>query len=84
MNNFKPHSKFLLEKISGKLPSNNSTNVVEQREEKYTDPMTTRVIDINNEIENITEEQSQKVIIPRHIGRIRRSPSRYEDNIHRT
>ena len=40
--------------------------------------MTTCIVDIDNEIENIT---GQKVIIPRHNGRIKRLPECYEANI---
>ena len=40
--------------------------------------MTTRVVDIDNEIKNIT---GQKVIIPRRSRRIRRPPECYEANI---
>ena len=44
--------------------------------------MTIRVVDIDNEIENITDNKpSQKVIMPRRSGRIRRPPECYEANI---
>ena len=43
--------------------------------------MTTRVVDIDNEIKNIIDFSNQKVIIPRHSGRIRRALDRYEANI---
>ena len=43
--------------------------------------MTTRVADIDNETENITDLSNQKVIIPRCSGRIRRALDRYEANI---
>ena len=48
---------------------------------KDTDSVTTRVVDIDNETENITDFSNQKVIIPRRSWRIRRAPDRYEANI---
>ena len=55
MIDFKPRSKLLLEEISEKKIPNDST----------------RVVDIDNETENIT---GQKVIMPRRSRRIRRPP----------
>ena len=49
MNDFKPRSKLLLEKISKKKTPDDSTKVVENG----TDSVTTRVFDIDNETENI-------------------------------
>ena len=43
--------------------------------------MIIRVVDIDNETENITDFLNQKVIIPRCSGRTRRAPDRYEANI---
>ena len=43
--------------------------------------MTTRVIDIDNETDNITDFSNQKVIMPRRSGRVRRPLDRYEANI---
>ena len=56
MNNFKPRSMLLLEEIIEKLPSNDSTKVVKQRKDKGENLMTTRVVEIKNETEDITEE----------------------------
>ena len=77
MNDFKPRSKLLLEDISEKKIPNDSTRVVE----KGTESVTTRVVDIDNETNNITDKLSQKVIMPRHSGRINRPLDRYEANI---
>ena len=77
MNDFKPHSKLLLEKMFQKKTPDDSTRVIE----KDTDSMTTRFVDIDNEIENITDKPNQKIIIPRYSGRIKRPPNRYETNI---
>ena len=74
MNDFKPRSKLLLEEISEKITPDDSTRVVE----KGTDSMTTRVVDINNETENII---GQKVKIPRSNGKIRRPLEGYEADI---
>ena len=48
---------------------------------KDTDSMTTRVVDIDNKTNDTTDFSSQKVVIPRRSGRIRRPPERYEANI---
>ena len=77
INDFKPHSKVLLEDSMERKSRNNMTRVVD----KDTDFVTTRVVDIDNEIENITDFSNQKVIIPRRNGRIRKAPDRYEANI---
>ena len=77
MNDFKPRSKLLLEEIFQKKTPNDSTRVVE----KGTDSVKTRVVDIDNEIKNITVKPSHKVIIPRRSGRIRRPLDRYEANV---
>ena len=77
MNDFKHHSKLLLEEISEKKSLDDSTRFVG----KGIDSLTTRVIDIDNEIENITDKPSQKVIMPRHSGRIRKPQDRYEANL---
>ena len=74
MNDFKPHSKLLLEEISEKKIPDDLTRVVE----KVTNSVTTRVVDIDNETENIT---GRKVIIPRHSEKIKRPLERYEANI---
>ena len=50
MNDFKCHSKLLLEEISEKKTPDDSTRVVE----KGTDSVTIRVVDIDNETKNIT------------------------------
>ena len=65
MNDFKPRNKLLLEKISEKKTLSDSPRVVE----KGTNSVTTRVVDIDNEIENTTDKPSQKVIMPRRRGR---------------
>ena len=57
MNDFKPHSKLLLEEIFEKKTPDDSTRVIE----KGTDSITTRVIDIDNETKNITDKSSQKL-----------------------
>ena len=67
----------LLEEISKKKSPDDSTKVVE----KGTDSMTTSVVDIDNETENITDKSSRKVIMPRGSGRIRRPSERYKANI---
>ena len=77
INDFKPRSKVLLEDSMERKSRNDATRVVD----KDTDSVTTRVVDIDNEAENITNLSNQKVIIPRHSGRIRRAPDRYEANI---
>ena len=43
--------------------------------------MTTRVVDIDNETNDTTDFSSQKVVIPRRSGRIRRPLESYEANI---
>ena len=65
MNKFKPRSKLLLEEIFKKKIPDDSTRVVK----KGTYFVTIGVVDIDNEIENIT---GWKVIMPRRSGRIRR------------
>ena len=77
MNDFKPHSNLLLKEIYEKKIPDDSIRVVE----KDTDSMTTRVVDIDNEIENITDIPSQKVVIPRYSGRIKRPLECHEANI---
>ena len=77
INDFKPHSKVLLEDILERKSQNDTTRVVEND----TDSMTTRVIDIDNETDNITNFSNQKVIMPRRSGRVRRPPDHYEANI---
>ena len=77
MNDYKPRSKLLLEKVSGKLSSNVSTRVIEND----TDSVTTRVVDMDIETENNTNEQCQKVIIPRRSARISRPLEYYQANI---
>ena len=77
INYFKPRSKVLLEDSMERKSRNDTTRVVD----KDTDSMTTRVVDIDNKTENITDLSNQKVIMPRHSGRIRRAPDRYEANI---
>ena len=57
MNHFKPHSKLLLEEISEKKTPDDSTRIVE----KGNNFMITRVVDIDNETENITDILSWKV-----------------------
>ena len=74
MNDFKPRSKLLLEEISEKITPDDSIRVIETS----TDFVTTRVVDIDNETENIT---GRKVIIPRCSRRIKRPLERYEANI---
>ena len=51
INDFKPHSNQFLEEISEKKTPDDSTRVVE----KDTDFVTTIVVDIDSEIENITD-----------------------------
>ena len=51
MNDFKHHSKLLLEEIYEKTIPDDSTRVVE----KGTDSVTIRVVNIDNETENITD-----------------------------
>ena len=77
INDFKPCSKVLLEDVLEKKSQNDTTRVVDED----TDSVTTRVVDIANETENITDFSNQKVIMPRRSGRIRRAPDRYEANI---
>ena len=72
INDFKPRSKVLLEDSRERKSRNDATRVID----KDTDSVTTRVVDIDNETENITKFSNQKVIIPRHSGRIRRAPDR--------
>ena len=48
---------------------------------KDTDSMTTRVVDIDNETNDITDFSSQKVVIPRRSGRIVRQPDRFEAHV---
>ena len=52
MNDFKPRSKLLLEEISEKKTPDDSIRVVEND----TDPVTTRVVDMDIEIENNTDK----------------------------
>ena len=77
MNDFKPRSKLLLEEISEKKILDDSTRVVE----KGIDFVTTRVVDIDNETESITNIQSREAIMPRRSRRIRRPPEYYKANI---
>ena len=77
INDFKPRSKVLLEDSMERKSRNDTTRVVD----KDTDFVTTRVVDIDNETENITDFSNQKVIMPRRSGRIRRAPDRYKANI---
>ena len=65
INDFKPRSKVLLEDILERKSQNDTTRVVEND----TDSMTTRVVDIDNETDNITDFSNQKVIMPRRSGR---------------
>ena len=66
--------KLLLEEIFEKKSLDDSSRVVE----KGTNSVTTSVVDIDNETENIT---GRKVIMPRRSGRIKRPPKCYEANI---
>ena len=77
INDFKPRSKVLLEDVLENKSQDDMTRVVN----KDTDSMTTRVVDIDNETNDTTDFSSQKVVIPRRSGRIRRPPERYEANI---
>ena len=77
INDFRPRSKALLEDVLENRSRDDTTRVVDND----TDPMTTRVVDINNETKNITDFSSQKVIMPRRSGRIKRPADRYEANI---
>ena len=77
INDFKPRSKVLLEDSMERKSRNDTTRIVD----KDTDFVNPRVVDIDNETENIKELSNQKVIIPRRSGRIRRAPDRYEANI---
>ena len=72
INDFKPRSKVLLEEVLERKTRNDMTRVVEED----TDLMTTRVIDIDHEIDNITDFLNQKVIMPRCGRRVRRQIGR--------
>ena len=74
MNDFKPRSKVLLEEVLENKSQDDMTRVVN----KDTDSMRTRVVDIDNETNDTIDFSSQKVVIPRRSGRIRRPPERYE------
>ena len=56
---------------------NNTTRVVKNN----TDSMITRVVNIDNETDSITNFSNQKVIMPRHSRRVRRPLDRYEANV---
>ena len=77
INDFKPRSKVLLEDVLENKSQDDMTRVVN----KDTDSMTTRVVDIDNETNDTTDFSSQKVVIPRRSGRIRRTLEHYEANI---
>ena len=68
INDFKPRSKVLLKDVLEKNSRNDTTRVVDND----TDFMTTRVVNIDNETDNITDFSNQKVIIPRHNRMVRR------------
>ena len=77
INDFKPRSKVLLEDVLERKTQNDTTRVVEND----TDSMTIKVVDIENETDNITDFLNQKVIITRRSGRVRSPPDRYEANV---
>ena len=77
INDYRPRSKVLLEDILENRSRDDTTRVVN----KNTDTMTTRVVDMDNETNDITDFSSQKVIMPRRSGRNRRPLECYEANI---
>ena len=77
INDFRPRSKVLLEDVLENKSQDDMTRVVN----KDTDSMTTRVVDIDIETNDSTDFSSQKIIMPRRSGRIRRPLERYEANI---
>ena len=66
INDFKPHSKVLFEDVLERKSQNDTTRVVEND----TDSMTTKVFDIDNETDNITDFSNQKVIMLRRSKRV--------------
>ena len=58
INNFKPRSKVLLKDSMERKSRNDATRVVD----KDMESVTTRVVDIDNEIENITDLSNQKAL----------------------
>ena len=77
INDDRPRSKILLKDVLENRSQDETTRVVD----KDTDSITTRVVDIDNETKDIIDFSSQKVIMPRRSGRIRRPPECYETNI---
>ena len=77
INDFKPCSKVLLEDVMERKSRSDTIRVIENN----TNSMTTRVVDIDNETDNIIDFLNQKVIIPRHSGRVKRPLDRYKANV---
>ena len=77
IDDFKPRSKVLLEDVLEKKPQNDTTRVIEN----HTDSISTRVVEIDNETENITDLLNRKAIMPKRSGRVSRPPDRNEANV---